>query len=245
MHSQRPTMKSSGVPLMPSGAREIIEKLFEKKALWKRGDLINEVKRIHAENGGVPGNQDPSMAVTKALGYLQEDKKVVDAGYGLWRANPVDETQASADMAANPVLQEVEPLQEEASPAAEKEIGIGAERVYVFFNPNDRKLASYEGRTTWECKVGRTISDVPFRVRAQATGISHEPVIGLTIRTDDCRALEKVLHGSLDLIDARVPDGVGKEWFVTSPERVEKFFTALQDVLSRLNQDAAQNLPHA
>jgi len=65
----------NNLPLIPGNARRIIEELFQRQRQWTRSQLITEVKRIHAERGGIEGNQDPSNVVTKALGYLQEDGK--------------------------------------------------------------------------------------------------------------------------------------------------------------------------
>src|SRR6266536_5214572 len=231
-------MESMGIPLMPSVARRIIEELFKRQRLWKRGDLINEVERIHAERGGIAGNQDRSAVVSKALGYLQEDGKVLKAGYGLWQGKSDDGADVTADIEPPIVLSAS--TQEGDMWVAEKEIGVGPESVYVYFNPNDRTLASHERRAVWECKIGRTsASEVRSRIQAQGTAaaISHEPVVGLIIRTHDCVALEKVLHSSLRLIDARVPDSVGVEWFMTSPQHIEKWFAAFQDVLSQLSAD--------
>jgi len=236
----------NNLPLMPSNARRIIEELFERKPQWTRSQLITEVQKIHAERGGIEGNLDPSNIVTKALGYLQEDGKVRNANYGYWERNPGHATEVVEHIpsaAPENTLTQAARHAEDAA-LAEKEIGTGAEKVYVYFNPNDRKLASFEKRTVWECKIGSTINEVDARIKAQGTrtALSREPVIGLAIRTDDCRALEKTLHNSLRLIDALVPDRgktrVGDDWFYTSPEYVEKWFVVFQECLRQLNPHA-------
>ena len=236
----------NNLPLMPSNARRIIEELFERQHQWTRNQLISEVKRIHAERGGIDGNQDPSNVVTKALGYLQEDGKVRNTTYGYWERNANDATEVVEHIPSaapqNPLIQAGKHTDD--APLAEKEIGTGAEKIYVYFNPNDRKLASFEKRTVWECKVGSTIIEVDTRIKAQGTrtALSREPVIGLVIKTDDCKALEKALHNSLRLIDALVPDRgksrVGDDWFYTSPEYIEKWFAGFQECLQQLNSDA-------
>jgi len=233
-------MDSTGIPLMPSVARRIIEELFKQQPQWKRDALITEVKRIHAERGGVPGSQEPASVVAKALGYLHEDGKVIKQDYGYWKSMSSDSATATPATAALPVSN-IAAEEADDTPVAEKEIGDGDESVYVYFNPNDRKLASHEGRTVWECKVGRTsASDVFPRIQGQGTGtaLSHTPVIGLVIRTHDSVALERALHSSLRLIDARVPDSGGVEWFMTSPEHVKKWFVAFQGILAALSPDA-------
>lgn len=58
----------------------------------------------------------------------------------------------------------------------EKEVGDGPQCVYLYFNPNDRRLAELEGRDVWECKIGRTSSrDAIQRILGQGirTSLSH------------------------------------------------------------------------
>src|SRR5438094_8293046 len=119
----------NNLPLMPSNARRIIEELFERKPQWTRSQLITEVQKIHAERGGIEGNQDPSNVVTKALGYLQDDGKVRNANYGYWERSPGDATEASEHIPSNApegCLSQAEQRIEDA-PLAEKEIGTGPE----------------------------------------------------------------------------------------------------------------------
>jgi hypothetical protein len=55
----------------------------------------------------------------------------------------------------------------------DKKVGAGRECVYLYFNPNDRRLVELEGRDVWECKIGRTGSrDAIQRILGQ--GISLE-----------------------------------------------------------------------
>ena len=236
-----PTDNRNKLPLRPGNARRIIENLFDQKNQWDRNELIAEVKRIHAERGGLEGNQDPGAVVTKALNYLQADGKVRNTDYGRWEraedegADVVERPQ----IAASQIIAAQTGQHPEGAPRAEKEIGTGPEKVYVYFNPNDRKLAAHEGRRVWECKVGCTGGDVSGRIRQQGTrtALSREPVIGLVINTEDSAALEKALHNSLRLIDALVPDRVGDEWFYTSPDYIEKWFHVFQECLRHLDSD--------
>ena len=73
----------------------------------------------------------------------------------------------------------------------EKESGTGSECVYLYFNPNDRRLAELESRDCWECKIGRTSScDAVGRILGQGirTSLSRLPIVGLILRTDDSAA---------------------------------------------------------
>lgn len=69
-------------------------------------------------------------------------------------------------------------------------------------------------------KIGSCRGDVVARVAAQiGTGTPDRPVLLLRIRTHDCRALERALHGILWLKGRQVA-GAGAEWFVTTREEV-------------------------
>jgi hypothetical protein len=150
---------SRNVPLMPSVARRIMEELFQRKNQWKTRELAAEVERIHLERGGEKGKQDLKSIVTKGLRMLQEDGKVQSPAWGLQRwVNSEEKGLASAPV--KEIVPEIAVVAAGEAPdeefAPQKEIGEGPEIVYVYYNPNDRKLAELEGRTMWECKVGRT-----------------------------------------------------------------------------------------
>jgi hypothetical protein len=66
------------------------------------------------------------------------------------------------------------------------------------------------------------------------TALSHMPIVGLLIKTDDSAALEKALHAALRLVEAAVPDSPGVEWFMTSPTDVEEWYNRFQHSLSAL-----------
>lgn len=112
----------------------------------------------------------------------------------------------------------------------EKEIGDGEDYVYVYYNPNDKKLATFEGRDRWECKIGFSSTDPIQRIVDQGikTSISQDPVIGLLIRTENGYYTEALLHKHLYQYKIR-SDIVGDEWFMTNPNEIENIL--LNDVL--------------
>ena len=73
-------------------------------------------------------------------------------------------------------------------------------------------------------KIGRCIGDPVSRVAAQiSTGTPDKPSLRLVIRTHDCPALERTLHGLLRLRGRKV-EGAGAEWFtVTRDDLVEAY----------------------
>lgn len=89
-------------------------------------------------------------------------------------------------------------------------LGEGAETVYAYgyrCAPDRLKIGSCRG-------------DAASRVANQiATGTPDRPVLFLEIRTHDCRALERVLHG-LFRLQGRKIEGAGAEWFLVSRDEV-------------------------
>lgn len=171
---------------------------------------------------------------------LRDDGSVMAPGHGWWRW-----TEASTGDEQPNDLGEVEPMfnEDQENDAlepivqSEREIGVGNECVYLYFNPNDRRLAELEGRAVWECKIGRTSSsDAISRIMTQGikTSLSHFPIVGLVIRSNDAAALERALHSSLRLIEAEVADSPGIEWFITSPSRVEAWYERFLGALASL-----------
>jgi len=239
-------MASAGNPLMPSIARQIVEELFKTQKKWRRRDLVEEVEKIHKSRGGVPGQQSPLQNVKKALRDLLIDGKVRKGVYGFTEWIDGDEVQQDGSVTVLDTFDSVDELEAEAEEevgeiVVAKVIGEGREEIYLYFNPNDRELAELKGRDFWECKIGKTgIGDSRFRIIDQGakTALSHQPVIGLVIKTNDSAALERALHSSLRLLDAQVPNSPGTEWFLTSPERVEKWYRSFEESLGRLRGDS-------
>lgn len=107
-----------------------------------------------------------------------------------------------------------------------KTIGSGSESVYVYYHENDAKLAVFESRTTWECKIGYTVRSAIERIAEQTkTGRSSVPIIALIIKTENASLLESSLHRAL--YEHRIPstDYTGDEWFITNPEIIEEIYS--------------------
>ena len=71
-------------------------------------------------------------------------------------------------------------------------------------------------------KISMTESDMGSRVKGQMTAAIYEKSkIGLEIRTDNPRCLEKAIHAILELKGRKIDtDSGGNEWFYTSPNEV-------------------------
>jgi hypothetical protein len=213
------------------------EELFREQPQWKSQELVDRIVQLHRERGGAL-TPDPALGVRRALGDLRDEGLVTSPGHGWWRWNG-----AVSDGATTPEVVPTDAATDSSCDAiddfqptirVEKEVGVGSECVYLYFNPNDRRLAELEGRDVWECKIGRTSSrDAINRILGQGvrTALSRLPTIGLVLRTDDSAALERALHSSFRLVGAEVPDSPGSEWFVTSPERVQAWYANFEKCL--------------
>jgi hypothetical protein len=233
-----PSEDPAALPFVRPIVRQIIEGLFRERPQWKSGDLVDRVVQSHRGRGGslVP---NPNFTIRRVLQDLRDDGLVIAPGHGWWRwtgsspDGPVTEelttdTTALVDEAINDFEPIIRP---------DKEVGAGRECVYLYFNPNDRRLAELEGRDVWECKIGRTGSrDAIQRIVGQGirTALSRLPTVGIVLRTEDSAALESALHSSLRLVSAEVPDSPGNEWFVTSPARVEAWYASFKNALAAI-----------
>jgi len=233
------TKGRNGIPLTSLAARPIIRWLFDRDRQWRRKELAEEVERIHTLAGGTAGKQTAIMVTKKALRHLAEEGVVesVPNGFGLWRragAAAFLATRDSPDLAQIPSVSEDDEDQQDFE--IREKLGAGPESVYLYFNPNDQRLAELEERSAWECKIGRTVGEVHARILDQGvkTALSHTPVIGLVIMTPDSAALERALHASLRLADQTVEDSPGSEWFTTSPDKVKAWYQSFTNALDSL-----------
>ncbi len=230
----------AGLPFVRPIIRRLTEELFRERSQWKSGELVDRVVQLHSARGGTPPTSSPAISVRRVLKDLRDEGLVTAPGHGWWRwvgVSPdsppnTDDVTATETPPINDVVDDLEP-----PICIEKQTGTGVECVYLYFNPNDRRLAELEGRDVWECKIGRTSScDAIHRILEQGirTALSHLPTVGLVLRTDDSAALERALHAALRLVGAEVPDSPGDEWFVTSPTRIEAWYVSFQQSLDQI-----------
>jgi hypothetical protein len=232
---------ASRVPLTPLAARHAVLKCFEEQDQWTRKELTKAVEARHFKAGGYAGTQPTVQVVKKVLGELRAEGLVQPVSKGIWRyvedSDPSTEGPTSTEAIPDDIS-----LEEDEEPGGlqiSEEIGAGRESVYLYYNPNDFRLAQTEGRSTWECKIGHTVGLVDVRILGQGvrTALSHSPVVALVIRTDDARTLESVLHRSLRLADSTIVDA-SPEWFMTSPDRVKAWYYAYMASVDHLARDA-------
>ena len=112
--------------------------------------------------------------------------------------------------------------------ASERTIGSGRSSVYLYYYPQYRERAESKGEKVWECKIGRTIhSEADGRIREQATGLPESPKIGLHIKTDKHKKIERIIHDILKVRGKHIEEAPGTEWFLTSPSEVEEIYNSI------------------
>ena len=212
----------------------IIQYLGTQQKPVRRVDLTRYVENRHVELGGtaVANTQGRVMA---ALRRLVDDKMVLNPAFGFY------------SLIAKTTV-EIEAVETELNDAtlvdgaseilvAERSLGSGDEIVYVYFQESERKLAGFENRKSWPCKVGYTAGSLTTRIISQGlvTSMSKLPCVGLVIKTEDGRNLERVLHSALDMAESRIPDALGSEWFETSPEKIAIWYLQFCEAIKELS----------
>ncbi|MCL4202049.1 MAG: GIY-YIG nuclease family protein [Pirellulaceae bacterium] len=99
--------------------------------------------------------------------------------------------------------------------------GVGDQELYAFTFPSLTELATVKGDEHYPVKVGfsKNSSDGAFgRIRSQIlekAGFPEKPKVLLVFRTWDGRQLETQVHKRLRSLGRRIPDSLGREWFMT------------------------------
>ena len=110
----------------------------------------------------------------------------------------------------------------------ERTIGSGNSSVYLYYYPQYKESAESKGEKVWQCKIGRTIDgEADRRIKGQATGLPEVPKIGLHIKTDEEKKIERIIHDILKVRGKHIENAPGTEWFVTSPSEVEEIYNNL------------------
>ena len=209
----------------------------------KRKVIVDTVVQLHCERGGLLPISEDWMCIKASLRSLKKKGLVQSVHYAHWQIGKMPESlgESSSKLPGHVNTNPVEtPIANpnDTDPIAPGELsgvvmlGSGSGAVYVYYYPRDKKLAESERRSVWECKVGMTESDVGNRVRSQrTTAIYEEPEIGLEIRTDNPRCLEKAIHAILELKGRKIDtSGKGNEWFLTSPNEVMVLQTLINGI---------------
>jgi Meiotically up-regulated gene 113 len=224
-----------GLPLSPTMAAELIVRMLVKVSKPKRRiEILQYVEATHTQLGGLPV-ADVESRVKRALARLVDEGKIYSPAVGFYTTRNEVEQGVSFEVSQE-VPEELVPDIQIEQIVAEKEIGQGSESVYVYFSSSDRKLAAFERRNEWPCKVGFTAGNVAARILSQGIGTSMSslPVLGLVIKSEDAHQLERALHIALDFGGCRIDGSIGSEWFLSSPEKIVAWHGEFVDSCAKL-----------
>ncbi len=223
-----------GVPLMPSNARNIVIELFKKKPQWSNEEMWSEIERLHKSRGGVSGTQSVARVTKKAIAMVKDSGLIENPWSGTWRLKGISTDE----------LETISRQDEKPNIVIEKTTGEGSECVYVYFDPIHREFAKLKNQDFWACKIGETKKSVAERILEQniKTSFSYYPVVGLVIKTNDSEFLEKTIHAALRSSEKEPLDCPGSEWFLTSPEIIERWYGLYTKSLESLKIETSLDL---
>jgi len=221
------------MPAPPTKVKEYILKILSSGQPMKRDEVVSRARALAPVDGFVltAGNAIPT--VKKALALLFDEGRIERPRIGWWRITRIPDCTPVDEQSSTLGESEVEP-EPETRVHIEREIGSGPESVYVYYHDAYAELARRKGSPVWECKVGSTFGPPDARVIGQGalTQFPRTPIIGLVIRTENGRGLERALHIALTLAEKRIEGGGGSEWFVTSPDQIERWVCAYWNSLT-------------
>lgn len=107
----------------------------------------------------------------------------------------------------------------------EKTIGTGKNSVYLYYDQQKRERAESKGENVWECNIGETIREPHTRINEKA----EEPKIGLHIKTNKHKNVERIIHDILKVRGKHIPEADRTDWFRTSPSEVEEIYNSIRE----------------
>ena len=100
--------------------------------------------------------------------------------------------------------------------------------VYIYYYPAYRKLAHFEKKDKYPCKIGSTGRGADTRMKEQVTGMPEKPTRELVIETDDPIGLERLIHYYLKKMGMHIQQAPGNEWFLINSEIAKDFAKKLE-----------------
>ena len=217
--------KYRGLELTPSIFSELLIQFFDGKQ-FSRQEAVKTVTEYHSENGGIL-NKTSYLQVFKKASQSLKNEGIENVGYGMWRL-------LHKEKEVNEILVRSSDIDSDINITADKELGQGDRAVYVYYYDSYKELSILKGKRNWECKIGRTDVDPIGRIYNQAgTCYPEFPHIGLIIHCEDSALLEKTIHDILKLRDRWLSDSPGREWFITSPQEIEKIYDSIIESLDQ------------
>ena len=206
---------------------EIAETLIPER--WSNGRqtkyVTDRVMKSHIERGGLEPSEGESSRemVKKALQNLSTVAKASEISKNVWRYGHTDQWI----------------------------FGTGKHWVYLYYFPEDKKKAESEGKSIWQCRIGKTDGvnqkngrinyDAPDkRVENQTRSYRQKANTALLIRADRHVALETAIQKILFVREREVRHAPGNSWFWTNPWDVVKIVAEIDfSLLSPVNNPFA------
>ena len=156
-------------------------------------------------------------ALKKALMRLRIAGSVVNIRKGWWQlAKKIDVVEAETPRDLTMGKRSISVL---------KEIGDGAEFVYVLQFNDEVERAQAIGHSLWNCKIGRSKNAAQRLLsNVSSTYLVQSPEIGLMIRCDQSAIVEAAIHCALKYCGQHTKASPGSEWFLSSPSHVAAFY---------------------
>ena len=156
-------------------------------------------------------------ALKKALMKLRKAGSVLNIRKGWWQlAKQIDvvEAETPRDLAMG-----------KRSISVLREIGHGAEFVYVLQFNDEVERARAKGHSVWNCKIGRSKNATQRLLgNISSTYLVQSPEVGLMIRCDQSAIVEAAIHCALKYCGQHTKTSPGSEWFLSSPCHVAAFY---------------------
>ena len=214
MNSEYPhTGKHLNKPII----RDIIPLVYPGEGYFTVNEFREMIAKYHKENGGESWKAvEKDAPIRRVLQEYVEQHgwKRVKEGKAFSWGLPEKSTKPTKDRPVTLTL------------------GSGTGSVYLYYYPRDKESANSKRESVWECNIGMTKRSISKRVGEQKEKFDHQnPEIGLEIKTNNPRALEKAIHAILELKGQQVEtSGKGSEWFLTSPTEVVGIYTILNSI---------------
>lgn len=220
-------------------AAELIFKNYAGKSPVNKDALSEQVYQIHEDHGGSP----PKVRYPTNLNSLNSSEysnhirlhvsKIVENALSRLKANGCA-TRESVELWH---IHNMDIHRDEQT--YPKRLGEGSQEVYLYYYRAYRENVVLKkinpvwkvdyGEVLWQCKIGETHDqDTETRVKQQIGMSSEKPIIALIMKTGNSKGLEKMIKDILKFWDRQVKKAQGTEWFMTSPDEVERIYNFLQ-----------------
>jgi hypothetical protein len=212
---------TDGKRLVPASPKNMVPWLIEA---LESGPLTRDevLGRVESTGRHLGYSANDILTLKKALSIAKKDRKIQNLRKNWWAL-------ASNDISVGlPVEDESEIILGKRRIPVLRTIGSGSEEVYVFYDQEEAERAAAGGNDAWRCKIGKATKGAKHRLlgNGQFTYFFHVPIVGLLIRCENADAVEKGLKSGLQLAKVWLSQAEGKEFFRTSPARIESFYRA-------------------